>query len=181
MRLFVALDIPGPIRSKLSGYMDRVRGYSPESKWARVEGLHVTLKFIGEVKDEKLEAIKAALADAKAPPFQVAFEGIGFFPNTRAPRVFWAGVNADDSLSRLANSVDDALVKIGYEPEDKAYHPHLTLARARERELRALTPLLESEDQPHFGTMTAREFFLYQSHTGRGGSRYDKLETFRLA
>jgi 2'-5' RNA ligase len=180
MRLFVALDIPGTIRNKLSAYMDRVRAYAPESKWARVEGLHVTLKFIGEVKEERLEAIKAALARVNAGPFQVAFEGIGFFPNAKSPRVFWAGVQGGSDLPQLAQSVDQALAAIGYEPEEKPYHPHLTLARARDRELRALTPLLEAEAQPQFGTMTAREFFLFQSHTGRGGSRYDKLEAFRL-
>jgi RNA 2',3'-cyclic 3'-phosphodiesterase len=180
MRLFVALDIPGVVRNKLSAYMDRVREYAPDAKWARVEGLHVTLKFLGEVRDEKLPGIKAALAAVKAAPFEVAFEGIGFFPNPKSPRVFWAGVKAGPELPQLAKSVDDALSPLGFQPEDKAYHPHLTLARARDRELRALTPLLEAEAPPQFGTMTAREFFLYQSHTGRGGSKYTKLQAFRL-
>ena len=76
--------------------------------------------------------------------------------------------------------MDDAMRPIGFQPEDKPYHPHLTLARARDKELRALTPLLEREAAPQFGTMTSREFFLFQSQTGRGGSKYTKLETFRL-
>ncbi len=180
MRLFVALDIPAAVRSKLSAYMDRVRAYAPDAKWARVEGLHVTLKFIGEVKEEKLAPIKAALAQVKAAEFEVGFENIGFFPNAKSPRVFWAGVKADESLAQLAKAVDDELVKLGFAPEERSYSPHLTLARSRDGELRSLTPLLTSEAQPQFGTMTAREFFLYQSKPGRGGSTYTKLQAFRL-
>jgi 2'-5' RNA ligase len=116
----------------------------------------------------------------KAAPFEIVFEGIGFFPNAKSPRVFWAGVKAGAELLQLAKSVEDALLPLGFQAEDKPYHPHLTLARARDRELRALTPLLEAEAPPQFGTMTAREFFLYQSHTGRGGSTYTKLQAFRL-
>jgi 2'-5' RNA ligase len=160
--------------------MERVREYAMDAKWARVEGLHVTLKFLGEVRDEKLSGIKAALAGVKSAKFEVAFAGIGFFPNPKSPRVFWAGVKAGAELPQLAKSVDDALRPIGFQPEDKPYHPHLTLARARDKELRALTPLLEREAAPQFGTMTSREFFLFQSQTGRGGSKYTKLETFRL-
>ncbi len=185
MRLFVALDIPGAVRSKLSAYADRMREYAPDAKWARVEGLHVTLKFIGEVKDEKLEPIKAALGRVKAPEFEVGFAGTGFFPNAKSPRVFWAGVKADHDLPQLAKAVDDELAAIGFAPEDRAYSPHLTLARSRNGELKALTPLLEPEAPPQlgnptFGTMSAREFFLYLSKPGRGGSTYTKLQAFRL-
>ena len=180
MRLFVALDIPAAVRSKLSAYSDRVREYAPNAKWARVEGLHVTLKFIGEVKEEKLVPIKAALARVKAGELEVGFEGIGFFPTAKSPRVFWAGVKAGDELPQLAKAVDDDLAAIGFAPEDRAYSPHLTLARSRNGELRSLTPLLEAEAPPQFGTMTAREFFLYQSKPGRGGSTYTKLQAFRL-
>jgi RNA 2',3'-cyclic 3'-phosphodiesterase len=179
MRLFIALDIPAEIRAGLTKYMERARALGPEARWARVEGLHVTLKFIGHVDDSVVEKIKAALASIKAAPFEVKFAGVGFFPNPNAERVFWAGVDGAESLPRLASSIDSALEKLGFPRETKPYHPHLTLARTSSRPLRELKPLL-AEAPPQFGTMTAREFFLYQSHPQKGGSKYTKLERFAL-
>src|ERR1051326_4485959 len=92
MRIFIALDIPAEVRARLTEYMERARPLSPQARWARVEGLHVTLKFVGHVSDERVEQIKTALASIKAAPFAVRFEGVGFFPNPKAARVFWAGV-----------------------------------------------------------------------------------------
>jgi len=178
MRIFIALDIPVEVRARLSEYMERARSYAPEARWARVEGLHVTLKFVGHVSDERVEQIKAALASIKTAPFAVRFEGIGFFPNPKAARVFWAGVGSTE-LPALASAIDAALEKLGVERETKPYHPHLTLARTSTRPLRELQPLL-ADTVPQFGTMTAREFFLYQSQPQKGGSKYTKLERFRL-
>lgn len=163
--------------------MARVKSYAPESRWARVEGLHVTLKFVGEVKDPKVEDIKRALTTVKAAPFDVSFENIGFFPNAKSPRVFWAGVQGGDSLPALARDVDQKLSSLGIAREEKGYHPHLTLARAGTRDphsLKALAPLLTAEAAPQFGTMTAREFWLFRSQPGPGGSKYTKLERYGL-
>jgi RNA 2',3'-cyclic 3'-phosphodiesterase len=184
MRIFIALDIPGEIRARLAEYMERVHSYAPEARWARVEGLHVTLKFVGEVKDAKVEEIKHALATVKAASFEVTFSNIGFFPTPRSPRVFWAGVQGGEALASLAGAVDQALSKIRIPREEKDYHPHLTLARSGSRDphsLRGLAPLLTAEPAPNFGTMTAREFWLYRSQLSPGGSKYTKLERYGLA
>jgi len=183
MRIFIAVDIPGEVRTRLAEYMTRVKSYAPESRWARVEGLHVTLKFVGEVNDAKVEEIKHALATVKAAPFKVSFESIGFFPNAKSPRIFWAGVQGGDALPAVARDVDQKLSSLGIAREEKDYHPHLTLARAGTRDphsLKALAPLLTAEAAPHFGTMTAREFWLYRSQPGPGGSKYTKLDRYGL-
>jgi len=179
MRLFIALDIPAEVRAALTKYMERARALAHEARWARVEGLHVTLKFIGHVDDSVVEKIKAALASIKTAPFEVTFTGVGFFPNPNAARVFWAGVDGRDHLPRLASTIDAALENLGFERETKPYHPHLTLARTSSRPLRELRQLLDGPP-PQFGTMTAREFFLYQSQPQKGGSKYTKLERFAL-
>jgi 2'-5' RNA ligase len=179
MRLFMALDIPADIRARLTEYMERARALASEARWARVEGLHVTLKFIGHVDDAAVEKIKAALSAIKATPFEVKFTGVGFFPNPNAGRVFWTGVDGGNSLPKLASTIDAAMEKLGIARETKHYHPHLTLARTNSRPLRGLKPLLE-EPTPQFGTMTAREFFLYQSQPQKGGSKYTKLERFEF-
>jgi 2'-5' RNA ligase len=180
MRVFIALDIPEEICARMTEYMERARKLATDARWARVEGLHVTLKFIGEVNDARVQEMKAALNGIKAESFVVNFTGVGFFPNAKGARVFWIGVNGGDALSTLACSVDAALERIGFAREEKPYHPHLTLARASSHPLRELQPLL-NDSPPQFGTMTAREFFLYQSQPQRGGSRYTKLEKFSLS
>jgi len=184
MRIFIALDIPAEIRARITEYAARLRGYAPEARWSRPEGLHVTLKFIGEVKDAKVEEVKGALGGVKAAPFAVTFESAGFFPTPRSPRVFWIGVHADEALAQLAAAIDHATHSVGIAREERAFSPHLTLARAAQGgggpQLRPLIPLLEAEAAPQFGTMTAREFFLYQSQPQRGGSKYTKLQRFPL-
>jgi 2'-5' RNA ligase len=184
MRIFIALDIPAEIRARITEYAGRLRGYAPEARWSRPEGLHVTLKFVGEVNDAKVEEIKNALGKIRAAPLAVTFESAGFFPTPKSPRVFWIGIHADPALAQLAGTVDDATHSVGIAKEERAFSPHLTLARAAQGgggpQLRPLLPLLEAEPAPRFGTMTAREFFLYQSQPQRGGSKYTKLQRFGL-
>jgi RNA 2',3'-cyclic 3'-phosphodiesterase len=184
MRLFIALDIPSAIRMRITEYAERLRALAPEARWARPEGLHVTLKFIGEVNDARLQEIKNALSTVKAAQFDVTFASAGFYPTPKSPRVFWIGVQADEALQHLAAAVDDAVHRVGIAKEDRPYSPHLTLARAGHGggpELRPLLHALEAEAAPRFGTMTAREFFLYQSRPQRGGSKYTQLQGFVLA
>lgn len=185
MRLFIALDIPAEVRERLSQYVERVRIYAPDARWARVESLHVTLKFIGEVNEAKIQEIKNALPQVMASPFEVSFNGTGFFPAPKSARVFWAGVTAPDSLKHLAAAVESSVEKAGIPPEKRPYQAHLTLARAPEGGasrhcFRLLQERLSAEPAPQFGTMTAQEFFLYQSQIMRGGARYTKLQRFPL-
>ena len=186
MRIFVALDIPAEVRARITAYMDRARGYAPQARWARPEGLHVTLKFVGDVSDAKVQEIKGALAAAKTQPFAVKFSGAGFFPTAKSPRVFWIGVEGGEALSQLAHAVDNITQALGIAKEERAYSPHLTLARAASgsgggHQLRPLQYLLEKEALPQFGTMTAQEFWLYRSELGRGGAKYTKLERYEIA
>jgi len=186
VRIFIALDIPSEIRARMIEYMERARALAPEARWARPEGLHVTLKFIGEASEARVEQIKAALAEVKTTPFEVAFEKVGFFPTPKSPRVFWIGLEGGDALSTLADLIDNATHSVGIPKEDRAYSPHLTLARSgsgpgAQHQLKPLATLLHDHAPPQFGTMTAREFFLYLSQPQRGGSKYTKLQRFELA
>jgi 2'-5' RNA ligase len=156
--------------------------------------LHVTLKFIGEKPEPMLAQIEAALCSIHAEPFQLRFSGTGFFPTPRAARVFWIGIEAPDALTDLARQIDEALTKIGIPKEDRAFSPHLTLARSRggsgapgprrgdkpNRQFTQLQEFLATHPAPDFGTMTAREFFLYRSQLSSKGSQYTKLARFEL-
>jgi RNA 2',3'-cyclic 3'-phosphodiesterase len=192
MRVFVALDIDDSIRARLEKFLDGVRGFTPEARWVRPESMHVTLKFIGEKPVETVEEIKQALSGIRADPIEISFRGCGFFPTSKSARVFWIGIAAGPQLAALAKSVDDATAAVGVPKEEHEFSPHLTLARRgsgaphprkgdgttntfhRLQEKLAAMPVFD------FGTMTAREFFLYQSQLMRGGAKYTKIARFPL-
>jgi 2'-5' RNA ligase len=192
MRIFVALDIDSDIRERIARFMQGVRGFAPDAKWVGPETFHVTLKFIGEQSPEQVERIKRALREVKAAPFSVGFSGSGFFPNARSARVFWAGIHADQSLASLAEAVDRATATTGIPREQHGFKPHLTLARARNASgsphqslsRSSRSPFMRVEEklqgltEPDFGTMTATEFFLYESKLSPKGATYTKLERF---
>jgi 2'-5' RNA ligase len=192
MRVFVGLDIPDEIRNAIARYMDGLRNFAPDVKWVRPESFHVTLKFIGELKPEQVDELKRALSVVKAAPLDITFRDTGFFPNGKRPRVFWVGIHATDALPRLAAAVDHASALAGAPLETNPYKPHLTLSRAGsgsphprpgERpsdKLARLADKLKSLPQPDFGTMTAREFYLYESKLNPSGARYSKLQAFPL-
>ncbi len=192
MRLFVAADIDDEIRRRIAMFADGVRGFAPDARWVGPETLHVTLKFIGEYPESDLGQLKQALREDRGSPSQIAFRGYGFFPTSKAARVFWVGMEADANLGLLATAVDKATASLGVAPEERAFKPHLTLARAGSGRpqwkagdrpsgiFRRLQEKLAALPAPEFGTMTAHEFFLYESKLSPSGARYTKLERFAL-
>jgi len=194
MRIFVALDIDDAIRERIQRFLEGVRGFAPDARWVRSESLHVTLKFIGEKPTEAVEEIKHALSAIRAGAMEIAFRGYGFFPGTKAPRVFWIGIESGPQLAALATAVDTVTAALGILKEEHPFSPHLTLARGGggsgaprwrkgdgpHKNFQRLQEKLAAMPTPEFGTMTAREFFLYESQLSRGGSRYTRIARFPL-
>jgi RNA 2',3'-cyclic 3'-phosphodiesterase len=193
MRLFVALDIDDGVRSRIARFLEGVREFAPDARWARSESLHVTLKFIGEKPGDEVDKIRLALETIAAESFEMKFRGYGFFPSARSPRVFWVGIESGATLSSLAALVDDGLASLNIPKEEHAFTPHLTLARGGSsgsprgqkadhpnRKFQHLQEKLAALPAPEFGTMTVREFFLYQSQLSPSGSKYTKLAEFAL-
>jgi RNA 2',3'-cyclic 3'-phosphodiesterase len=193
MRLFVALNIDDAIRERITRFVDGVRNFAPDACWVKPETLHVTLKFIGEQPDESVEKIARALSTLQAEMTEINFRGFGFFPPAKSARVFWIGIEAGTPLATLAAAIDDKMPGLGIAKEDRAFSPHLTLARAAggsgsprwrkgDGPNRAFLKLQEklSLATPEFGSMTPREFFLYRSQVSPKGSKYTKLAGFAL-
>ena len=180
MRVFVALDVPEPVRARLAELSAPLKKVSPNARWLRLEGVHITLKFIGEVSPEKLEQTRRALAELpNFGPIAVRFAGLGFFPGARRPLVFWAGVEADPKLGELAAAIEMKLAPLGIAREKRAFHPHLTLARFEAPQgTQALREAVEAMGTPEFGEGTFREFHLYQSVLKRSGAEYTRLVTY---
>ena len=190
MRLFVALDIDSEIRRRIAEFRDEMRSLAPDVRWVGPETFHITLQFLGET--DKLDEIRQALQQVKAASVPLTFRGAGFFPNPKSPRVFWVGIESDDSLEQLANAIGAALKPLGFERDAGPFHPHLTLARrgsgrpnSRRGDqsapgLLAVRVKLEGRPPRDFGTMTAREFSLYESKLSPKGSQYTKLSRYQL-
>ncbi len=198
MRVFVGLDIDDEIRGRMEEFIREVRGLAPDVRWVTPESLHVTLKFVGEKPDGVVPEIEKALGRIAAEAFEVSFRGCGFFPTAKAARVFWVGIEADARLAELADKVEEKLAGIGIPKEERAFSPHLTLARGGARigsgsgapgrrsgdrvnqRFAKLQERLNEQATLEFGTMAAREFFLYRSQLSPKGARYTKIARFGL-
>ncbi|HYM12036.1 MAG TPA: RNA 2',3'-cyclic phosphodiesterase [Bryobacterales bacterium] len=181
MRLFAALDLSREVEAKLVELLERLRP-AAKLRWSPAENLHLTLKFIGEFPGERLEELRAALGGVAMAPIEARVAGLGFFPNARGPRVFWAGVEAGAELAELAARIEAALEPLGIAREKRAYSPHLTLARvpedARLDGLRETIGKLQEDGAVAFGAFRAERFYLYESTLAAGGSVYTRIAEF---
>ncbi len=181
MRLFTAIDLPVAITDKLSALVVRLR---PEARihWSPTGNLHITTKFIGELPEQRLGELAAALRRlAGYDPIPITVRGLGWFPNARSPRVFWAGVEAASSLGALARDTDEAAARLGVARELRPYSPHLTLARIKEPvPLDRLRAAIAGLPTVEFGEYVADRFCLYRSELKPSGSVYTKIEEFLL-
>lgn len=183
MRLFIAIAIPRDIRAAFAALLQEFRAIAPQAKWVRPENLHVTLKFLGQIPLEKLGAIENVLTAVRSSqPVQVELRGLGFFPNEKRPRVFWAGMEASANLKSLAADVDQATHRLGFPLEQHPFTPHLTLARFP---LPALAPkfleAIRARDARSFGTLAAASFQLIESKLKPTGAEYTTVQSFRFA
>ena len=146
MRLFIALDIDDDIRDRIGRFIEGVSGFAPDARWAKPESLHVTLKFIGEQPEPAVEQIKRALSGISASAIDIQFRGHGFFPTAKSARVFWVGMEAGPQLATLASAIDEEMAALGIPKEERAFTPHLTLARGVGR---SGSPRRGKEDGPN--------------------------------
>jgi 2'-5' RNA ligase len=131
VRLFIAVNLPAEERRAAFEAAAPLRAARLPVRWVGAEGIHVTLRFLGEVGAERVAPLEDALAGAvkDARPFSVAIGGVGAFPTLARPRVLWIGVERHPALELLAHDVERALAPLGFEPELRPFHPHLTLGR----------------------------------------------------
>ena len=184
MRLFVALDLPETVRRELRELIEQLRKLCPDARWVRPEGIHITLKFIGQVDPAKTALISQALEPIRSDhPVEMQFRGIGFFPNKRRPRVAWCGVEGPLNLAKLAADIEEAVEPLGITRESRAFTPHLTLARidpekVRRAQIEKLVEAAQKFESAAFGSAHGAEFHLYESVTKPSGAEYKRLQSF---
>jgi len=183
MRLFVALDLSNEVRAAIAQFCETLRAEFPSARWARGEGIHVTMKFIGEVSEERAAQIENALGTVNSDSaIEMNFRGAGFFPDERRPRVFWLGIDSTPNLADIAAQIETRLEPLAISRESREFKPHLTLARISElRGIEKLREVLRKHGALDFGTVRTNEMHLYRSELGRGGAKYTRIKTFTFA
>lgn len=176
MRLFTGIALAPEVVDRLSALLDELRPLARVT-WSRVENLHITTKFIGLWPEDRLEELKSALDLVKAGgAISVSISQLRFFPHS-----FFADVQAGSALTELAGAIESALVPLDVQREERAYTPHVTLARIkRGTDVRNLRKRVAELERAEFGSFDAREFHLYLSQPGPRGSTYTKLATYHL-
>jgi len=183
MRLFVAIDLPSNIKKKLANIQARLKEANAGVRFVSPEGIHLTLKFLGEVAEDRVGKVIEALAEnvPRISPFNLKVEGLGAFPSISRPRVVWAGVKAPDELLTLAEEIEKAMVKLGFPKEERDFSPHLTLCRIKSpRGIDRLIKIVMEEKDISLGEFTADGYFLIQSILRPEGARYIKIRRFNL-
>jgi RNA 2',3'-cyclic 3'-phosphodiesterase len=183
MRLFTGIDLPDHVVNVFERLLARFRP-AAHLKWVPAYNMHITARFIGEWPETRLDELKDALAEvAPRAGFCIDLRGLGWFPNPRKPRVFWAGVEAGGELRQLARDIDAALERLGLPAEvDREFSPHLTLARIKQPvPLDKLHEMVAKIETSEIASFTASHFNLYRSQPGAAGSIYTKLCEFRFA
>jgi RNA 2',3'-cyclic 3'-phosphodiesterase len=180
VRTFVAIELPENLRKELARQQQVFRAVCRDARWTRPEGIHLTLKFLGENSEARAYEVTEALsALGDFEKFPVEATGFGFFPNARRPSVFWAGLDAPPALNALATRVEEAMERLGFAREQRPFNPHLTLARFKSaRPQPELAALVEKQIDLRLGHFEVADFFLYESRLSPAGAEYRKVERF---
>ena len=176
MRLFIALDVPETVKDQLESFHDR----RIRARWTTRPQWHITLHFLGERQDES--TIRQLLTEIRAVPFVLTLAGVGTFPERGKPRVLWAGIEAPSALQTLHQNIGEALQTIGLQPDNRPYHPHMTLARFDDAapDRAALSAYLDQHHDFRSDTCEITHFTLYESKLERGGAVYSARARFPL-
>ncbi|MBU0690514.1 RNA 2',3'-cyclic phosphodiesterase [bacterium] len=182
MRLFIAINLPDEWKDLLALPKESIAWLGKGVRWTEPTGMHLTLKFLGDVDRDLVERINDSLrsiVDA-SHRFSIRIAGTGVFPNPRRPRVFWAGITAPDELTILQRKVDDAMEALGFPKEEREFRPHLTVARIKE-------PIGKKRITDAFLSFKMRSELFYvdhlslmRSHLSSEGARYEELKSFTL-
>lgn len=179
MRLFIAIDIPDPVKTALAALPRRFDG----ARWVNPAQMHVTLRFIGET--DRADEIQAALAVVNSAPLELAIAGVGRFPHSSRmpPRVLWAGLKAPDTLASLHESINAALAPLRLPPDDLPFSPHVTLARtpnASAATVEAAQRFLALNANVSSAPFLVTAFTLYESTLTPSGPMYTPVAVYQL-
>jgi len=189
IRTFIAIELPDTVRAMLSELQEELQQQTPSGavRWVRPEGIHLTLEFLGQTPVDRIEPIVRALTLACAPfsSFTYTLGALGCFPNMRRPRVIWVAAEEPTGvIFELQGAIERACAELGFKAESKAFHPHLTLGRLRDRasaqERGSIGELIQRTEVPSVGAATAKVISLIRSDLRPMGAVYTTLREIEL-
>lgn len=185
----MAIELEEELREELAQIQESLsrRGTAEQVRWVKPQGIHLTLKFLGNVPANRIEEIGLAVTRGSegVGPFAISLNGLGCFPTPSRPNVVWVGVREDTgTLARLQTAIEDRLSVLGYAPETRKYAPHLTLGRvsrhAGASDRRRLGDVVQTHDAGILGGMQVREVSLMRSDLSPAGAKYTRLVAVQL-
>lgn len=184
MRLFIAVDLSKSLKEKLSALQEKLKASSADVKWVEKQNLHITLKFLGEVPESRLEEIRQKLeaVSKEHDAFKVEIAGSGGFPGLKSIRVVWAGIkDGVEYLARLIKNIENKMEELGFPKEERVFKGHLTLGRTRSpKNKEKLHELLIKEQEINMGTEAVEKITLFQSILSKKGPEYKVVREFPL-
>ncbi|MBN2245646.1 MAG: RNA 2',3'-cyclic phosphodiesterase [Candidatus Aminicenantes bacterium] len=184
MRTFIAIDLDENIKKELAAFINEMCNLPASIRWTHSKGMHLTLKFLGEIKEDQIPAIMKLLENTTAffKSFTLEFKGTGWFPpGSRFPRVIWAGCQENEIILSLQQTIEDDLEKLHFQRDKKTYHPHLTLGRVRSnKNIHKVVDELIRQSDKNFGSMTVNKVTFFQSKLKPTGAEYLVLSEHML-
>jgi 2'-5' RNA ligase len=184
IRSFLAVELPKPILGKIEEVQGDLRSTHADVRWASPDKIHLTLKFFGNIEESRIDLLFKAIEDPlrETQPFSVRVKGAGAFPSLKNPRVVWMGLaDGKEMLISLQKQIEERLEKIGFEPEDRPFQPHLTLGRMKSsRGKEELVRRMEKYGEEEFGVFQIERVALFKSDLRPTGPIYTLLRVMRL-
>lgn len=182
MRTFIAIEVPEPVRLAVAALSQRLQARNVRASWVKPENMHLTLRFLGDIAEDDIEPLVERLAGgyANQTPFTLYVRGTGAFPNLKRPSVVWVGMGPVEGVLTEVHAVaEDAARSIGLPPDNKRFHPHLTLARIRvDRQAAPLAAAVEAEKEFDAGEFVVSSVVLFNSQLSPKGPTYTRLREF---
>jgi len=183
LRAFIAIELPAQVCDAIQKQTTRLRQTLGDDlvRWIPTQNMHLTLKFLGDINTSHLEFLKQLLArEADShPQFNLQLGGLGSFPNSRKPRLLWIGIQTPKDLASLQKSIEAGTTRLGYEQEERAFSPHLTIGRVRQtvspQELQKIRTALDTIQLGNIGIARVDSVHLFKSDLQPSGSIYTKL------
>ncbi len=184
MRTFVAIELDKEIKDTLSAFIQKLDTGERNIRWIKSQGMHLTLKFLGEVSEDKISDVKTVMGNIVPDfsPFHLRFNGTGTFPpQARIPRIVWIGIEKNETLHMIHTRIEKELHKIHFPKENRKFQPHLTLGRVKEpHNLDKVIERLDQNRNTEFGTMVVDRIMLFKSTLKPTGAEYTMLSEFHL-
>lgn len=185
IRSFLAFEIPQAMKEAIAGVLEEVRRSKLNIRWVKVDNIHLTVIFIGNIREEDLPEIREAVDQIhpKYGPFQLSLKGLGLFPNARRPRVLWVGLDGDTQrMSDLKGDLQRGLKAFGLKDEKREFRPHLTIGRFRKpgRGDSSLEDILSRYADFRGSPCELDELILFRSELKPGGAEYTRLGSWNL-